>query len=1416
MADSTSKAAGTNAAAAAEHRRLAVDPPLHSPPPQHGPKEKPPSTDTEVPLSPQWLLPKTGDKNGTKEANPNPDEPNSVKKPFRPSSMQQHQTDTKWRDDERETLRPAGAKWTKDPNKDAPPSGTKWTPSWRTKDEPRDPRPEKEGEKEKDARPWKPSSGGRGKGEAMDPALGPPRTKTFQFGYGRGGGRGENGNSNPGYRGGRYGNSNPGFRAGVLSDRPTDGGPEYVRYSRMKLLDVYRNTDLKNFKLSNGEIPKMSFVQEEPSEPFALSALTGEESVIMKGIDKGDIIGVYQQKEQHKEEMPLWMEDDNDGNNNNKNNLRQFSFHENPPNSEEPGLLDRSSSMKRQESLLSPNSSKDPLFSRRMQNSHIAPEDLSLLYKDPHGQIQGPFSGADIMGWYEAGYFGIDLLVRLDSVPADTPFCQLGEMMPHLKAKARPPPGFGGAALQETGTVGTVGKGPVVEEQNRFLESLMAGKLGGPSAGNVGTKAELNYLLAQKQLVERQKSFNANQYNTVPVPAGTVPQKPDLTPNINNNNNNNTSSIFSKLLPPNNNTNISINNTNPSVPSVFSKLLPPMETQPQKVDLLQMLHSAESKPQQQIPVPVQSNLPVPVQMPVPGMNFPLWGNLHEAQNPNLQQNPNPQIGLVQPRLMNQLNPQMNPNQNPLLSEISQDPQILGLLQQQYLMQQQQQATQMAAQPSQQLSLMDKFLLLKQQQQQQLLMQKQQEMLSHAAWQAGAPNPSAAFPGIQNPGIHSPGIQNPGMQVEARQMNLPHQMFDNIPVQVPVPNKWETPLIPVSSQIGENINNKPEQINDQVLLPPNNNNEIKSEDFFWGSSDLSADVTARVSDIRILDENCENAPAEKEIKSEAKKLTSEKKSKNDDNAPEPETKTVTKTSEKKSKKQKKKKNGTETESTTRQNDEKSESSLPPAKALEREFDDETEREITESASEINQAGNSKLGWKQTPGLRPKSLKEIQAEEQMRAKRNPMPAGGTVQTPEASVPVLQKSPLHDVLAEEVLAKSNELERDPILVTETGTFSEFMTLPPQSPVPVPVDDDDFIEAKDSKKNRKKSKGKNSKAAVSVSSSPQVDVPVEKNNKPSKVVSQQEASLPAPPAGPSLGDFIWKGDSVNSSAQSVPAWSNDSKLQKTLSLREIQREQERKAAALGGYSVPAPVQMPAQTVPVPSKTRGNGGSSSSWQVSPSNKSPVPVPVQNTGTKGRNDDDFFWGPLDSSKQDSSKQSEFPSLGKGGKREEPVLSRQKSAKSPQPVSKGRVDDSSKLAEAIDFRSWCEGEWARLTGTNDTSFLEYCIKQSPNEAEMLLRENLGNLDVNHAFTDKFLNFKSFLSPDVLELAFSPNLPARAASGSGAVRTGMAVRDLDAELAGKGKKGKKGKKVSAAVLGFNVVSNRIMMGEIQNPE
>lgn len=126
---------------------------------------------------------------------------------------------------------------------------------------------------------------------------------------------------------------------------------------------------------------------------------------------------------------------------------------------------------------------------------------------------------------------------------------------------------------------------------------------------------------------------------------------------------------------------------------------------------------------------------------------------------------------------------------------------------------------------------------------------------------------------------------------------------------------------------------------------------------------------------------------------------------------------------------------------------------------------------------------------------------------------------------------------------------------------------------------------------------------------------------------------------------------------------------------------------------------------------------------------------------------------------------------------------------------------------------------------DTSFLEFCLKQSRSEAEILLTENLN--DPNHEFIDKFLNYKELLSADVLEIAFQSRNDSKATGFSAGdmnsdnLGFGDFERDYsagaDGSMKGGGKKrGKKGKKVSPAVLGFNVVSNRIMMGEIQSVE
>jgi len=123
---------------------------------------------------------------------------------------------------------------------------------------------------------------------------------------------------------------------------------------------------------------------------------------------------------------------------------------------------------------------------------------------------------------------------------------------------------------------------------------------------------------------------------------------------------------------------------------------------------------------------------------------------------------------------------------------------------------------------------------------------------------------------------------------------------------------------------------------------------------------------------------------------------------------------------------------------------------------------------------------------------------------------------------------------------------------------------------------------------------------------------------------------------------------------------------------------------------------------------------------------------------------------------------------------------------------------------------------------DTSFLEFCLKQSRSEAEMLLIENLGSFDPDHQFIDKFLNYKDMLPSDVLDIAFQSRHGKKVNGLGSAAKASVNadIQDVDntegsSKASGK-KKGKKGKKVSPLVLGFNVVSNRIMMGEIQTVE
>ena len=76
------------------------------------------------------------------------------------------------------------------------------------------------------------------------------------------------------------------------------------------------------------------------------------------------------------------------------------------------------------------------------------PEELTLYYLDPQGGVQGPFMGTDIVSWYEDGYFGLELPVRLAQAPDEAPFRPLSELMPYLghKSQSLPPVTSGGSA----------------------------------------------------------------------------------------------------------------------------------------------------------------------------------------------------------------------------------------------------------------------------------------------------------------------------------------------------------------------------------------------------------------------------------------------------------------------------------------------------------------------------------------------------------------------------------------------------------------------------------------------------------------------------------------------------------------------------------------------------------------------------------------------------------------------------------------------------------------------------------------------------------------------------------------------------------------------------------------------------------
>ncbi|KAL8523757.1 hypothetical protein ACS0TY_013648 [Phlomoides rotata] len=1211
---------------------------------------------------------------------------------------------------------------------------------------------------------------------------------------------------------------------------------------------------------------------------------------------------------------------------------------------------------------------------RELHNiSQSSPEDLVLYYKDPQGIIQGPFAGSDIITWFESGYFGLELQVRSASAPADSPYSSLGDVMPHLRAKARPPPGFstpganevqdisGRSNFNNPGNLHAVSSeadvlkndsrykfGSTAVAENRFLESLMADSVntaalekfalsegtqgyGGqyafaqhPLASNGGDDP---YLLAKKLSLERQRSLT-NPYSFWPGTDAASTAKADVV--------NEASLVHSKL------------------PSPIPDNARAQHYSQNMGSSLQGFSDATSA--------VNSGLTGWLNHPIQGSLDRLQDNLDIPQNPNFPLQS--AFGIKQQMLQQQNSPLINMLTQPvdnlskiltpeklLNSNIPQDPQLLSLLQQHYLQQLQPQAP--VASPH--LSLLDILMLKEKQKQeeQQQFMRQQQQLLSqllseqHHNQRMG----DASFAQLQTGGFaagnpivdhtrfqqshdlfHPSQLQTSNPQhekgdattfvfpqsdsqefkpniVSETSLHLPHHVFANNVNQ----RNWDASL---QEQFVEQENNfsctdrptstenankyTPEQIpnyNESVRVSTTDSAPSFQAGEYLGESVSQESVTV---ENEVIFHEALNVLVESSVRAVEKPQDVEQHVADSSSLKEVKNSDAREIKNKKSKKQKSSKVSADTVRAKSQETTSSEIEGPNsgnAKSASLAVDTITliasvsendKRKITEVANDLdfqteqktftafNDAEDSlttekkvqpgqaaydsqvnthagQQAWKPAPGFKPKSFLEIQQEEQRRAQEEAAvseisksvscmsvsthwaglvvnadhKASSEVQADavnneqkfaklDSSAILKNKNQKEDIFWDNNVSKSSDREVSISDLTHGVPLTSIMSSQTN-----PVAGDDFIDAKDTKKSRKKSKAKNvgPKAAPVAS----VDVslgssPIDKG-KHVRQMQQQKEVVPSVPSGPSLGDFVhWKGESASPSAL---AWSTDPiKPQKAASLRDILKEQERKVS-------------PSVQVPTPHKSTANQparGNGPSWSISssPANTAST-MPINSQAAHINNKvDDLFWGSSEQLKPEDT-QSGFPQLknqGSWGSKNTPAkgahggsVNQQKKSnggtapeysltatKSSQKVKKNA---SAKHSEAVDFKEWCESECTRLVGSKDTSILEYCLKISRSEAEMLLIENLGSVDTNHEFIDKFLNYKDFFPADVFEIA-SIGRNDRSASD-------MTSDQVEEATKGGGKrKGKKGKKVSPSVLGFNVVSNRIMMGEIQTVE
>ncbi|CAN6309104.1 unnamed protein product [Urochloa humidicola] len=1040
------------------------------------------------------------------------------------------------------------------------------------------------------------------------------------------------------------------FHLGVLSARPGGVSRDSMRYSRMKLLEIYRTTDVRSFVMPSDDAEEISLWQEDPMEPLALVAPNADEAFILKGIERGDVTNSYAQackdgsvEKINPDVVPL-EQPSLTGREDQAGSSEDFKGEINIDIRGIPGGADLREGLKSDNSpYTAPQESKSiggrihgPFAEFGQQynvldqgtkvgemvgvDNIVSPENLSLYYKDPKGQTQGPFSGSDIIGWFEAGFYGIDLLVRVASAPCDSPFLLLGDVMPHLRGKVKVPPGFSNVkprSMPETSHLGSVyleisdyvsinKNGCVTEAENRFLESPMSSNTQNPRAetrpatGGINERScstfgnffvsgsesanSINYLAAEERLLERENPFQTE------------------------------SDVISVAQTQNKDSPQSI-----SHPTLFPRMVDPSSeaVQPQSVNMLSMLLPAgkHQAPAANSGLSLWSNTPESGNLH-PGMcdidlaqELHMYQNLHNSQQIGIDAQQHYSVTQNQPTLAC-LNSQIAQPEK-ILSEISQDPQ-LNVLQQQYLPSELQLQPLMPGISEPQSSLLNNMLQLRQQEQQHI-----SQMLPNDYSTQHLYDPY----GTNHISLSYGDCLKLCLQRTQEILELAQKLPDHVMHEIQLPSHASVKFR------GTEVIGFSEFSAPALPLPHEMMGHAPQKECSASLMQGFAIIDAPSGKEGVVDSPSKKTPIFGSIKD-------------------------------------------------------SKATVYEDKGFPQSYQDLARSEnvsshISNQVDDVEISSTHPQPWKPAPGVRTKSLLEIQAEEQLQAQRETTMENAKVSTtaplmssfPWASlaetsekqfggetksmgdqenvnISRTKRSQLHDLLADEVLVNSND--KDAVIIDSADDTA----FPPLAPYITQCDarylnDGDFIEVKDTRKKRNKAEKSNGSAvkapaALDSFDPPVISVPIEKG-KPGKQAQQEKDEELPQPSAPSLGDFVpWKSDEAN--VVPGPVWSTDPpQVRKPLSLREIQMEEERESGSL------------QQLVPASSHAREpmkqqSHGNDSSWQGSGSPPLGVTETLQMTSHVSsqpytNSNEDLFWGLREHAKQDKS---EFQSTSQNG------------------------------------------------------------------------------------------------------------------------------------------------------------------------